>query len=221
MRKHFPIYLFILLLIVELFTSTFIIMKTIFSEETYEILSAILGFVRILILGFISYSLAGELSKLYVYLIVDNLLMLSLLAMITYYFLLYSNVKEEKHTSMNLSTIFSFVVYCILLFFLNGNFRCIMKYAEWPKTNLIIYKLNRIYAVVFYIGLAAYNTCFHVIKEEQRESYLLFVITTSVYYSEFVFFISHKDQTHHLKHVYEISEQEHEECDENHLINKH
>jgi len=202
-RLHFPTYLFIILIFIELYTSTYVLLKTYLSEEAYELVSALTGLLRIFLLGYISYKFTGELKKLYVYIIVDNLFMLSILAMITYFYLLYSNIKEEEKP-LEFTTIFSFIVYCFLLFFLNGNFRCLMKYAKWTKTFLIIYKLNRIYAVVFYIFLAAYNTAFHKIKEEQRESYLLFVITTSVYYSEFVFFISQKDQTHHIRIDYEI-----------------
>jgi uncharacterized membrane protein len=81
---------------------------------------------------------------------------------------------------------------------------------KWTRAYTIIYKINRIYAVSIYVFIAAISISQNLLEEEIKESYLLFVVTTSVYYSEFVFAMTHKDGTHHLKTIYNIEEEEEE-----------
>ena len=123
--------------------------------------------------------------------------MLGLLSIITYYFYIITS---------HWKSYLAFASFTMIVIFLNTNFRVMMARVNFSKLQLLFYKINRIIAVAAYVLLACYNVANPPHDQEAwekiKDNYLLFVITTSVFYSEFVFWISHNDGTHHLNTDY-------------------
>ena len=200
-RKELATWAFALILIIELFSANVIIFKSVFAEpSSYDLLSVITGPPRWIVSIMVSYMLVG--GEMWRYLILlDNQMLLGTLSVTCYFFFM---LQGEETTALN---VIAWLNYLILVFLYNGHFRVLMKKLEWSSSRVIAYKLNKMYYAALYIGLAAFNTVNKNLGEA-REMYLLFVITTSVYLSEFIFAMSVRDGTHHVEWHYEIKDEE-------------
>lgn len=202
-RIELPTWAFALIVIVELFTSNVIIFGTVFTDQTsYEILSVVSGPPRLIASIYVAYKLAGgELWRYYV--LMDNLAALGILSIICYYYFTFG----EEVTGLRVA---AWINYLLIVLLFNGHYRVLMKKMKWDSQRVIIYKFIKIYYAALYIGLAARNTVNKSLGEF-REIYLLFVITTSVYLSEFIFAMSTRDGTHHIEWHYQIGDEDHDQ----------
>jgi hypothetical protein len=120
-RKTLPLTYFIALLIIELYTSTVIILKLVIPSETYDIVSSATCLPRLAVwLSVSCYIQPTDLLKYYIML--DNLLCLGLISILCYACLLLGIAGVTPDTTDYLA-FFSFV---LIVFFLNGNFRIMM-----------------------------------------------------------------------------------------------
>jgi len=185
--------IFSLVLFSELLTTFVLYTKFFLDDDSYSIFSSVTT-IGIRVPFWIYVSLRYSKGFFFRYLIlVDNIFMLGLLSIVCYYFFIITS---------HWKSYLAFVSFTLLVIFLNTNFRVMMARVNFSKLQLLFYKINRIIAVVAYVFLACYNVANppsdHEAWEKIKDNYLLFVVTTSVYYSDFVFWISHNDETHHL-----------------------
>ena len=202
-RKELPSWCFMLIVIIELYTSTVIVFKTVFSvESSYELLSVLTGPPRYIVSIIAAYKMVG--SEFWKYIIlIDNLFYLGLLTVACYYFLLFG-----KGVSSVL-TFLAWLNYVVIISLYNGHFRIILNKMKWTSSKVLAYKFTKIYGVAVYIGLGAMNTLDDSLGD-MRELYLLFVFTTAAYLSEFINIITARDGTECAKWDYVIEDDEEE-----------
>lgn len=69
-----------------------------------------------------------------------------LLAVVTYAGLNFSAARSGDVTAQ-----LAIPAYFVLLFCTNGHFRCLMVHFRFTRAKLLVYKANRMYAVLFYL----------------------------------------------------------------------
>jgi hypothetical protein len=77
---------------------------------------------------------------------VDNLLLLQLLAAVTYAALNFAAAVAGDVTAQ-----LAIPAYFVLTFCMNGHFRALMLRFRFTRAKLLVYKLNRMYGVLFYL----------------------------------------------------------------------
>lgn len=120
-----------------------------------------------------------QLLKLYF--LLDNTFLMEVASVITYTFLNYQTSVEFA--------IGALICYPILLFFLVGNFRVMLKYSDWKPIQVIIYKIVKILGSTYFL---IYGT-FLIIKAPDSDLFMLWVFTTCGFWAEMCFCINSFD----------------------------
>lgn len=115
------------------------------------------------------------------YFLLDNTFLMEVASVITYTFLNYQTSVEFA--------IGALICYPILLFFLVGNFRVMLKYSDWKPIQVIIYKIVKILGSTYFL---IYGT-FLIIKAPDSDLFMLWVFTTCGFWAEMCFCINSFD----------------------------
>jgi hypothetical protein len=153
--------LFSLVIFTELFTTAIVILLILLRDcPTCTIVGGLLSVHLVFILSvavrvtfwvYISVRLAGR-RFWRAYIIIDNLAAMVVLASMAYGALNFAVIRAG-HIEAGFGVAFFF----IMLFTLTGHFRNLMIYMKWTRTKLVLYKVERIFAAMYYMGLGLHT----------------------------------------------------------------
>eukprot|EP00919_Chromeraceae_sp_WS-2016_P028952 GHVR01068711.1.p2 GENE.GHVR01068711.1~~GHVR01068711.1.p2 ORF type:complete len:137 (-),score=4.20 GHVR01068711.1:91-501(-) len=103
--------------------------------------------------------------------------------------------------------IVSVSAYPFLLFFLAGNFRCMMVFCLWKPWQVVVYKLVKFNAALFYLGYGIFSSIQN--PPSNPELYLLFIFTTFGFYAELIARFNALDQSDNLIPTLKLKNDEH------------